>query len=63
MTFRCFEHLEQLGGIELDYPLEESTRFALERWVSRREMLEILSGFANDHRIYGDVHVRSLPAR
>lgn len=62
-TFRCLEHLEQLGRIECNYSLEESMRFARDAWVSRREMVEILSGMADDHRIYGDVYVRFLPGR
>jgi FkbM family methyltransferase len=57
-TFKCFEHLEQLGEIRLNYSVEESMQLALNRWVSRREMVEILSGFKNNHQIFGDVYLR-----
>lgn len=57
-TFKCFEHLERLGDIRLNYSIGESMRFALDEWVGRREIVEILSAFKNDYDVWGDVYVR-----
>jgi len=58
-TFRCLEHLEGLGEIELNYSIAESMRFSLDEWVTRSELVEILSTLADDHQLFGDVYVRS----
>ena len=60
-TFRCLEHLERLGEIRLNYSIGESMRFSLEQWVTRSELAKALSALKDDHRVYGDVYVRSHP--
>jgi FkbM family methyltransferase len=57
-TFRCFEHLEKIGDIRLNLSFEESMRWTLDEWVGRYEMVEILSGFEDDHGVWGDLYVR-----
>ncbi len=57
-TFKCFEHLQRLGEIRLNYSQGETMRFALGEWVSPEQMVGILSGLRGDSRIFGDVYVR-----
>ena len=57
-TFKCIDHLQRLGNIRLNYSVGETMSLALERWVTHPEMVKILSGFREDHRLFGDVYVR-----
>jgi hypothetical protein len=57
-TFHCLERLGRLGSIRVTYSLEESMQLALDEWVGRDEIINRLSAFKDDHRIYGDVYVR-----
>jgi FkbM family methyltransferase len=61
-TFECFERLEQLGEIRLNFSPEETMRFALDEWIDRGAMVEHLSRFRGNHEIYGDVYVRFVGA-
>jgi FkbM family methyltransferase len=57
-TFKCFEHLQQLGDIRLNYSVGETMCLALEKWVTHSEMVKILSGLGNDNILFGDVYVQ-----
>lgn len=57
-TFECIDHLQRLGDIRLNYSVGESLQLALEQWVPPQEMVEILRGFRDDNRLFGDVYVR-----
>jgi hypothetical protein len=57
-AFKCIDHLQSLGEICLNYSLGESMSLASEEWMSPPEMKSRLSGFGDDHRLFGDVYVR-----
>ena len=59
-TFACLRHLSSLGEIRLNYSVGESMRLVLDKWVGEAEMVEILSGFRTDHRLFGDVYVQFI---
>jgi hypothetical protein len=60
--FECFELLAALGEVRLNFSHEETMRFALDEWIDRRAMVEYLSRFRGDHKLYGDVYVRFVGA-
>ena len=57
-TFKCIDHLQKIGDISLNYSVGESMTFSLSEWVEPKAMVEILSGFRDDHVFFGDVYVR-----
>jgi len=57
-TFQSIEHLQDLGGIRLNYSLGETMEWALEKWVSAGEMMRILEGLRNNAGVFGDVYVK-----
>jgi len=62
-TFNCINYLSKLGRIELNYSLRESMTLSLINWISPQEMIEILSKFRNDDKLYGDVYIRFIHHR
>lgn len=60
-TFNCIDHLRRLGRIRLNYAVGETMRLALERWVTPEAMVDVLWGFRDDHRLFGDVYVQFVP--
>jgi len=56
-TFRCFEHLKQLGDIRLNLALGESLKLILDKWVTYEEMIQILLGYGHT-KAYGDIYVK-----
>jgi len=44
--------------MRVNYSIGESMRLSLEEWVTRAELVEILSTLKSDHRVWGDVYVR-----
>ncbi len=59
-TFKCIEHLQLLGNIRLNYSTRETMRLALDKWVSVEEMVEMLLGYRDDNKLFGDVYVQFL---
>ena len=53
-TFKCIDHLQRLGDIQLNYSMGETMRLVLAEWVTPQEMINILS----DLRDVGDLYVR-----
>lgn len=59
-TFKCFDHLQRLGDMCLNYSVRETMSLALDKWVTYQEMAKILSSFKDDHKLFGDVYVQFL---
>ncbi len=59
-TFKCIDHLQQLGDIHFNYSVGETMQLAMEEWVSSQEMVKILSSFRDDNTIFGDVYGQFL---
>lgn len=53
-TFRCIDHLQRLGDIQLNYSIGETMQFVLAKWATPKEMVRILSSL----REVGDVYAR-----
>jgi FkbM family methyltransferase len=57
-TFRCIEHLSALGEARFNYSLGETMQLSSPVWVSREQITVLLSQYANDHIVFGDVYAR-----
>lgn len=56
-TFKCIDHLQRLGEIQLNYSMGETMQFTLAKWATPQEMVRILSSLKD----VGDVYVRFSP--
>lgn len=56
-TFKCIDHLQRLGNIQLNYSIGETMQFVLAEWATPQEMVLALSSL----RDVGDVYVRFIP--
>ena len=59
-TFKCIEHLQSLGRIQLNYSLGETMQLVLDKWINPKEMVETLKNFGYDNKTFGDVYVKFL---
>jgi FkbM family methyltransferase len=57
-TIRCIEHLNSLGVIKLNYSIGETMKMSLDKWVNPKEMIELLSVYQKEKRMFGDVYVK-----
>jgi FkbM family methyltransferase len=57
-TIRCIEHLCALGKVRFNYSLGETMQLLSPAWVSREQITALLSQYANDNAIFGDVYAR-----
>ena len=57
-TYQCLEHLSTLGNVSFNYALGESMQLVCPAWVSGEQIKTLLSQYANDHAIFGDVYAR-----
>jgi len=53
-TFKCIEHLQSLGRIQLNYSLGETMRLVLDKWINPKEMIDTLKNFRYDNKSLGD---------
>jgi FkbM family methyltransferase len=57
-AFRCIETLCSLGDVKFNYSLGESMKLALQDWVPRERITSMLSKYANNIDVFGDVYAR-----
>ena len=57
-TFACIEYFKSLGEARFNYSIGESMQLALGSYVPSAEMVRILEGYQQDHKLFGDVYCR-----
>jgi FkbM family methyltransferase len=61
-TFKCIDHLSNLGAVRINYSLGESMGFASDDWLTAAEAKRDLETFRNRTDVFGDVYFRFDPA-
>lgn len=59
-SVKVLEHLSLLGSYEVNFVIGESFKFYLDDWTQSDRMIEILRGFKNKHKLWGDLYIHFL---
>lgn len=60
-TFKCIDRLSSISSVMFNYSLGESMSMALDRWAPREEIMAVLSKYADNDEVFGDVYARLQP--